>query len=254
MRVHSSPESLFFRLMFSSMARGSILQAGQSIVKLRACRTPSARPPFRAVEEYRLETHRPAYGRYHTPKKHRLSATCEAQLLLSSSWPRNVMLATHKSLMKTSLFLAGALLIAVPARAQSQLIVSSATVTLNSNQAHTIQVTASGTTAVTYTVSGLPFWLSAFSTNNFTTPDTLAFQLANSSCGTCTATITLASAGGTPVMVTVTYAPGTSGGGGTITASQTSFQFAYPSGTLSAMVTIGSNNPSVTNFNVTIAS
>src|SRR6266478_3442430 len=100
--------------------------------------------------------------------------------------------SAHTLLGKTVLFLAAALTIAAPARAQFQLIVSSTTVNLNDNQARPIQVTAPGTTPLAYTVSGVPFWLTATSVNNHTTPDTLFFQLANTNCGNlpCTAAIT----------------------------------------------------------------
>src|SRR5580704_17855629 len=97
--------------------------------------------------------------------------------------------AAQKLLTKTALLLATALLIAVPGRAQFQLIVSSTTVNLSDNQARSIQVTAPGTTALTYTVSGVPPWLSTFSANGLKTPDTLSFQIANTICGTGTATI-----------------------------------------------------------------
>ena len=137
--------------------------------------------------------------------------------------------ADRKLLTKTALFLATALLLAVPGRAQ-QLIVSSTTVALNDNQARSIQVSSSGTTALTYTLSGVPFWLSTFSANNLQTPDTLSFQLSNTNCGTCSATIALTPTGGTPVTVTVTYAPGGTGGGGTLTANPSSLAFSASSG------------------------
>jgi hypothetical protein len=57
--------------------------------------------------------------------------------------------AAQKLLKNTALFLATALLIAVPGRAQSQLIVSSTTVALNNDQAPSIQVTTSGTSVLT---------------------------------------------------------------------------------------------------------
>lgn len=157
--------------------------------------------------------------------------------------------AAQKLLTKTALFLATALLLAVPGRAQ-QLIISSTTVALNDNQARSIQVTASGTTALTYTVSGVPFWLSTFSTNSFTTPDTLAFQLANTNCGTCSATVTLSAAGSTPVTVTVTYAPGTTGGGGTLIANPSSLTFSAFSGqtATSQAVTLSTSGANAVNI------
>src|ERR1017187_7385898 len=147
----------------------------------------------------------------------------------------------HRLLKKTALFLAAALLMAVPGRAQFQLIVSSTTVNLNDSQARSIQVATPGTTPLAYTVSGLPFWLSAFSSNNHTTPDTLSFQLTNTNCGTCTATITLVPV--TPpgvaapivvTVITVTYAPGGTGGG-TLVATPSSLTFSAPSGQVSAV-------------------
>jgi hypothetical protein len=143
----------------------------------------------------------------------------------------------YKLLRGTALFLATALLMAVPGRAQFQLVVSSTTVNLNDNQARSIQVTAPGTTALAYTVSSVPFWLSTFSANNFKTPDTLYFQIANTNCGTCTATISLVPV--TPAgieapifltAITVTYAPGGTGGGGTIAANPSSLNFNAASG------------------------
>ncbi len=142
--------------------------------------------------------------------------------------------AAHNLLKKTALFLATALLIAVPGRAQSQLLVSSNTVALNDNQARSITVTTSGTTPVTYTASGVPSWLFASSSNNFTTPDNLSFQLFSTICGTCQATITLTPVGlgnGNPVQISVTYAPGGAGGGsGSLTASPSTLTFSAFSG------------------------
>ncbi len=133
--------------------------------------------------------------------------------------------ADLKLLKQAALVVAAALAITVPGHAQPQLLVSSASVILNDNQARSIQVTASGTPSESYTLSGVPLWLSTFSANNFTTPDTLYIQLANTSCGTCMATITLTPASGAPVTVTVTYAPGSTGGAGTLLASPSSLTF-----------------------------
>src|SRR5438105_750798 len=102
--------------------------------------------------------------------------------------------AAYKLMTKTVLFLAAALLLAVPGSAQ-QLIVSSSTVALSTDQAQQVDVTASGTNPLTYNISGVPFWLRVTSLkngtvlNNITTPDTLFFQLGNSNCGSCTATV-----------------------------------------------------------------
>ena len=160
-------------------------------------------------------------------------------------------------LLKTALFLAMALLLAVPGRAQFQLIVSSTTVSLNDNQARSIQVTAPGTATLAYTVSGVPFWLSAFSANIFKTPDTLSFQLANTNCGTCTAAISLVPVTppgiGAPVFVTVitvTYAPGGTGGGGTIVATPSSLIFnpASAQAATSQNVTLSTTSPTAINI------
>jgi hypothetical protein len=161
--------------------------------------------------------------------------------------------AAHKLLTKTALFLATALLIAVPASAQ-QLVVSSNTVGLNDNQAKSIQVTSSGTATLTYTLSGVPFWLSTFSANSFKTPDILSFQLANTNCGTspCTANVTLSATGSMPVTITVTYAPGTGGGSGTLIATPSTLTFSAFSGqsATSQNVSLTTNTSSVTISNV----
>ncbi len=157
--------------------------------------------------------------------------------------------AAQKLLKNTALFLATALLIAVPGRAQSQLIVSSTTVALNNDQAQSIQVTTSGTSVLTYSLSGVPFWLTPDSTNNFTTPDSLSFRLSNSTCGTCTATVTLSATGSAPVSVTVTYSPGTTGGTGTLIASPSSLTFSAFSGQ-----SAGSQNVSVSTTTSTAVS
>jgi len=137
----------------------------------------------------------------------------------------------RECLRKLSLILAALLALVTPAYSQSQLLVSSTTVTLTDNQARSIQVTTAGVPPVSYTVSGVPSWFRATSLNNFTTPDTLFFQLANTNCGTCTATITLIDAGGvsTPVTVTVTYRAGSTGPA-TLTASPSSLTFSAPPG------------------------
>lgn len=161
--------------------------------------------------------------------------------------------AAHKLLNKTALFFATALLIAAPVQAQS-LIVSSNTVGLNDNQAKSIQVTASGSSTVSYGATGAPSWLNVISTNGFRTPDTLLFQLANTNCGTCVATVNLTpTAGGTAVPITVTYTPGGSGGGGgggngTLTATPNSLTLsATPGGTsVSQNVTLSTSTSSVT--------
>ena len=76
--------------------------------------------------------------------------------------------------------------------------------------------------------------------------------------GTYTGHFTITPSIGSATVVTITFVVGIGSGGGgstgTITASQTSFSFAYPSSTLVASLTVGSSNPGVTSFNVTISS
>jgi hypothetical protein len=89
---------------------------------------------------------------------------------------------------------------------QTQLAVSPPSVNLNNTQARSITVSAFRNSAVSYAVTGAPSWLTVTSANNYTTPDRLSFQLANSICGTCTATIGLRSASGSAATsVAVTY-------------------------------------------------
>jgi len=133
---------------------------------------------------------------------------------------------THSSyslLTKVTPLLLGCFLFA-SASAQS-LIVNTNTVVLNDNQARSIQVTASGASTVSYSATGAPFWLSVSSQNGFQTPDTLFFQLVNTNCGTCAATVTLTpTAGGTAVPVTIAYSPGSTGNG-TLAVSSSSLTY-----------------------------
>ena len=156
------------------------------------------------------------------------------------------MRGNRRLLTQPVLFVAAALAIAAPVQAQSQLLVSSATVNLNDNQARSILVTASGTAALTYTVSNIPSWLSVFSSNNFTTPDTLSFQLFSTICGICTAQITLTPGSGSPVTVTVNYTPGGTGGPASLMASPSSLTFSAAAGQSAAPqpVSITTTSPS----------
>ncbi len=111
--------------------------------------------------------------------------------------------------MNQALLLAAVLAVAAPVRgqSQSQLVVSSPTVALSATQLTTVQVTASGNSVISYSLSGVPSWVSVLSENSYTSPDTLFLQLSNTNCGTCTATLTLTPGGsnnGSPVTVTVT--------------------------------------------------
>jgi len=123
--------------------------------------------------------------------------------------------------------------------AQTVLTVSSSSVTLTNDQAQSITVTAGGS-SVAYSATGAPAWLNLYSSNNYTTPDTLAFQLASSLCGSCSATVTLTpTGGGTPVAVTVTYSTNGGGGGGAIIPSQSSLALSAPTGQpTSQMITL----------------
>ena len=135
------------------------------------------------------------------------------------------------------------LLIATSGRAQ-QIAVSSQTVGLSDNQAQSIQVTTSNVNPVAYTVTGKPFWLNIFTNNGFTTssasPDTLFFQLGNTNCGTCAATISVAGPANT-VNVSVTYSPGS----GILSASSTALTFSAVSGQAagSQAVTLSTSSP-----------
>src|SRR5262249_49368894 len=73
---------------------------------------------------------------------------------------------------------------------------------------------------------------------------------------TYTGHITITPNAGTATVITVTFIVGSGGSGsqGTITVDHTSFSFAYPSNTLSAILNIGTSNPSVTGFVVTFSS
>lgn len=131
--------------------------------------------------------------------------------------------AAHNLLKKTVLFLATALLIAVPGRAQT-LVPSSTTVGLSGNQAQSITLSSTGAN-LSYTVTAQPFWVNVVSSNNFTTPDTLAFQINTTNCGTlpCQGTAILHPANSSgDVTITVTYNNTGGGGTGTITASPSS--------------------------------
>jgi hypothetical protein len=81
-----------------------------------------------------------------------------------------------------------------------------ATVTLVNSEARSIRIAGPRGSAMEYLVKDAPPWLSVTSTHNFTTPDTLSFQLATSLCGTCRATLTLApSLGGKTTTVEVVF-------------------------------------------------
>src|ERR1043166_4310759 len=96
---------------------------------------------------------------------------------------------------------AGAVLLTIfPAArglAQPSLNLSADTVLLNSTEARAIHVTAiKSASPLTYTVEDKPSWVNIYSSNHYTTPDTLSFQISSSRCGTCMATVRLIPAGG----------------------------------------------------------
>jgi hypothetical protein len=126
--------------------------------------------------------------------------------------------------------------------AQTTISVNSQTVTLSSDQAVSIQVTANADSTV-YTVTGVPSWLSVTSTNNFTTPDTLAFRLQSSLCGACTTLLTLTpAAGGVAASVTVAYNPNGGPGGATLAANPVSLSLSAPAGlSTTQMVTVSTS-------------
>ena len=108
---------------------------------------------------------------------------------------------------------------------------------------------ATGASAVSYAVAGVPFWLGVTSANGFTTPDTLYFQILNTNCGACSATVTLrTNSGDTAIPVTVTYAPGGGGGSGTLIASSTSLNLSGTPGgfAVTQSVTLSASGGSVT--------
>ncbi len=161
------------------------------------------------------------------------------------------MCSAHKLLKETVLFLVVLFGIAAPGRAQFKLTVSSTTVNLTDTSARSIQVTTTNTAALAYTVSGVPFWLSTFSANNHTTPDTLSFQVTNTNCGTCTATILLVPATPPGILapvfatdITVTYTPGAGGATLVATPSSLTFNSASAQPAASQTVTLSTTSPS----------
>ncbi|SPF49148.1 exported hypothetical protein [Candidatus Sulfopaludibacter sp. SbA4] len=92
--------------------------------------------------------------------------------------------------------------------AQISLNVSAQAVLLNSTEARTVKVSASKSDRLAYTVAEKPSWLSVTSSNNYTAPDTLYFQIANSNCGDCTGSVKLLpEGGGEAASIMVRYSP-----------------------------------------------
>lgn len=97
----------------------------------------------------------------------------------------------------------------LPGLAQTSLNVSAQAVLLNSGESRPVKVSAAKGGPLSYTVADQPSWLNVSSTNNYTTPDTLYFQLASSVCGSCTADVKLVpQGGGEAASVMVRYSPG----------------------------------------------
>jgi hypothetical protein len=99
-------------------------------------------------------------------------------------------------------------LFSVSGAAQTLLEAIPATLILNNAEARTIKVTWPGGSSRPYTVEDKPSWLSVTSANNYSAPDTLYFQLANTICGTCVANVRLVPAGnGAATTLSVRFAP-----------------------------------------------
>jgi hypothetical protein len=147
----------------------------------------------------------------------------------------------------------------------------STTGTIVANPASLMFLAPSGQTAAVQTVSltsgsavsilGIVpdvSWLS-ISVSSLTVPATLsvAASAASLSNGFYVGHLTINPSSGSPTVIMVTFLvqPANGGGGGTITAIPSSLQFAYPSAnSTSALVAIGSGNPSVTTFNANVTS
>jgi uncharacterized protein (TIGR03437 family) len=147
-------------------------------------------------------------------------------------------------------FLLTAALIAAPAAAQAQLLVNGASTTsVTLGQSAAVNVTSSAapvtvTPSVNYGTVAPSGWFS-FSLSSTTTPATLYILLVNGlpSLGTYSGTIKLTDTSNASDVATinVTYTPGTSSGGGTLTASPTSLSFSTNPATGVAV-----NSPTVT--------
>ena len=170
--------------------------------------------------------------------------------------------AAYKHFNKTVLFLATALLMVVPGRAQTTFVLaggaSPAAVTLFTNQYVPVTVAASDGSSITFTTSisdtsahptGLT-WLGI--TGGLTTPTTLYFSIVttgNMVAGqTYTATVTLTSGTITGV-INVAFTNGSGSGGGTLTPSQTSVTLSAASGSsTSAQITLTNNTGNTLTF------
>jgi len=134
-----------------------------------------------------------------------------------------IMDAAHKLIKNIALFLALALLVAVPGRSQSQLSATPNPVALSGTNLN-VAVTTGGSGPYTITPSGGFFSVSG----GGNAPDSFTVSVSNTGCSnggvTCNGSITLhptsPSGGGTNVSISVTFTPGSgSGTGGAITAN-----------------------------------
>jgi uncharacterized protein (TIGR03437 family) len=174
--------------------------------------------------------------------------------------------AAHTLLKKTALFLATALLIAAPGRAQTFNLNSSAgataTVSPTPGNAATVTVASSlyGTTEITFTTAvnygSDPSWL-VVTASGATTPATLTIAIGGTagqlSAGLHTATVTLASGSITSAVITVNYTAGGSGSGtGTITPYPSTVAIsAAAGGAASTTVTLTTTSISAVSFGFT---
>jgi uncharacterized protein (TIGR03437 family) len=167
--------------------------------------------------------------------------------------------AAHKHFNKTVLFLAIALLMLVPASAQTPSFVLNGTsgniaVQLYTNQAATVTVASSLTpgTEISFTATvnygGDQAWLCAFSTSatTGTSQATLYLQACRSGTIVNPAVITLTASGVTAATITVTYPNGGSGSTGTITATPSSVILSAAVGAATSTTVSLSGNSGIT--------
>jgi uncharacterized protein (TIGR03437 family) len=173
--------------------------------------------------------------------------------------------AAHTYFNKTVLFLATALLMVVPGRAQTLVLNGSSgtAVVALGNQSTGVAVSSSDgvtpitfATATTYTGTNQPGpnWLSV--TGGSTTPATLSLSVAYTAgmvAGqTYTATVTLTSSSpATTGTISVSFTFGSSGTGGTLTPSATSVTLSAASGSsTSAQITLANNSGNTVTFSI----
>jgi uncharacterized protein (TIGR03437 family) len=161
--------------------------------------------------------------------------------------------AAHTYFNKTVLFLATALLMAAPGRAQTtpQFILNGSAVAnlpvqLVGNQASSVTVTSSTTTEISFTATvnynGAPAWLYPIASSWTTPTTTLSFQVSSQPAqapnnATVTLHATSPATGVTPVTITVIY-PGGSSSGGSITATPSSVTLYAAAGGSATPVTV----------------